>query len=98
MRSLLITLICLLLIAGAAFGQSGQGTITGTVADPAGAVIPGAKIEAKNNETGALYQAATTSTGNYTITSLPPGVYQVSTTAPGFKQYVRTGITVLAAQ
>ncbi len=78
--------------------QSDRGTITGTIADPAGAVVPGASIEAKNAETGALYKAASTSTGNYTLSQLPAGVYQLSVSVPGFKQYVRTGITVQVAQ
>jgi hypothetical protein len=61
-------------------------------------VIPGATVEAKNSQTGALYQTASTSTGNYTISSLPPGMYQLSASMPGFKQFLQTGITVLAAQ
>ncbi len=98
MRSMLITLTCLLLLGGLAFAQSDRGTITGTIADPAGAVIPGARIDAKNSETGALYQVESTSTGNYTLAQLPAGSYQISVSAQGFKQYVRTGITVLVAQ
>ncbi len=98
MRPILVSLACLLLLAGLASAQSDRGTITGTVADPAGAVIPSASIEAKNAETGALYKVSSTATGNYTLPQLPPGIYQLSVTVPGFKQYVRTGITVLVAQ
>ncbi len=98
MRTILVVAICLLLAAGAAFAQGDRGTITGTIADPAGAVIPGVSIEAKNSETGAVYQAASTSTGNYVLTQLPAGVYQLSASVVGFKQYIRTGITVLVAQ
>jgi hypothetical protein len=98
MKLFWITLCCLLLVAVAALAQSGQGRITGTISDPAGAVIPGATVEAKNSQTGALYETASTSTGNYTISSLPPGVYQLSASVPGFKQFLQTGITVLAAQ
>ena len=98
MRSTLVAVCCLLLVAGATFAQTGRGTITGTIADPAGAVIPGVTIAAKNSETGGVFEAASTSTGNYTLSQLPPGVYQLSASVPGFKQFVRTGITVLAAQ
>src|SRR5512137_2767264 len=98
MRSILIAVCCWFLVAWAAFAQSDRGTITGTIADPAGAVIPGATIEAKNINTGAAYQAASTSTGNYTLAQLPAGSYQLSTSVPGFKKYIRTGITVLVAQ
>jgi hypothetical protein len=90
--------VCCFLPVGAVFAQTDRGTITGTIADPAGAVIPGASIVAKNNQTGAVYQAASTATGSYTLAQLPAGVYQLSISVPGFKQFVRTGITVLVAQ
>jgi hypothetical protein len=98
MRISSILLACLLLAVGAVFAQSDRGTITGTVTDPAGGVIPDAAIEAMNSETGALYKVVSTSTGNYTLAQLPAGTYQISVSAPGFKQYVRKGITVLVAQ
>ena len=92
--------ICLgtLFFAAAAFAQSDRGTVTGTVTDPAGAVVAGANIEAKNTETGVLFQVASTDTGNFTIPQLPAGVYEVSVTVPGFKKYVRTGLTVEVTQ
>jgi hypothetical protein len=81
-----------------AFGQSTRGTITGTVSDSAGAVVPSAPIEATNSDTGVKYQAATSATGNYTLPELPVGTYAISVTVPGFKQSVRTGLAVEAAQ
>ena len=68
-----VTLIVGLLLVSAAsvFAQSDRGTITGTVADPAGAVIANAGVEARNTETGAVYPVATSTTGNYTIVQLP---------------------------
>jgi hypothetical protein len=98
MRSILTAVCCLFLAAGATFAQSDRGTITGGIADPAGATVPGAIVEAKNLSTGTVYQASSSSTGNYTISQLPPGKYQLSTSVPGFKQFVQTGITVLVAQ
>ncbi len=98
MRILAVPICCLLLICCPAFAQSSRGTITGTIVDPANAVIPGATIEAKNSETGAVYNAGSSASGNYTLNELPVGMYQLSAAVPGFKQYVRTGITVLAAQ
>jgi hypothetical protein len=98
MRKHFLTLCFLLLVVSTAFAQGDRGTITGTVTDPAGAMIPGANIEAKNSQTGAPYQVASTATGNYTLAQLPTGVYQLSASVPGFKQDVRTGITVLVAQ
>src|SRR5579864_818846 len=85
------------LVALGAFAQSDRGTITGTISDPAGAVIPSAAIEAKNLATGALYQAASSATGNYTIAQLPAGNYELEVTVPGFKRYVRAGLQVEVA-
>ena len=45
------------LAAATVFAQSNQGTITGTISDPAGAVVPTAQIEARNSETGVVYRA-----------------------------------------
>ncbi|MBZ5576639.1 MAG: TonB-dependent receptor [Acidobacteriia bacterium] len=97
MKSLLVT-FCLLLSASAAFGQAGSATITGAIADPAGAVISGANIGARNLQTGVNYPVVSTTTGNYTISQLPVGQYEVSATVPGFKRFVRSGITLDAAQ
>jgi hypothetical protein len=82
----------------AAFGQSDRGTITGTVADPAGAVVANAALQARNVDTGAVYEAASSSTGNYTIAQLPPGNYQLSVTVAGFKKFVRQNLTIQVAQ
>jgi hypothetical protein len=81
-----------------AFAQSDRGTITGTISDPAGAVIAGAAIEAQNTETGAMYPVQASSTGNYTIPQLPAGTYQITVTVPGFKKFVRPGLIIQAAQ
>ena len=66
-------LLGLLFAAWSAFGQSDRGTITGTIADPAGAVVAAVPVEVKNVETGGLYEAASTATGNYTVAQLPVG-------------------------
>ena len=97
MKSLLQT-FCIFLVAWVAFAQSDRGTITGTVADPAGAVVAGAAVEARNVETGTVFPAVTTATGNYTIAQLPVGTYEVSVSIPGFKKFVRSGITMGTAQ
>ena len=98
MRFSITALLCVLLCFGAAYAQSDRGTITGTVTDPTGAMIPNASIEAKNVQTGVVYKAASSETGNYTLAQLPVGTYQLSATVTGFKQFVRTGITVSTAQ
>src|SRR5207249_6442596 len=97
MRSLFVS-FCLLLTASIAFGQSDRGAVTGAISDATGAVIPRASVVATNTETAAKYETISTDTGNYTLSQLPPGVYQLSVELPGFKRYVRQGITVLVAQ
>src|ERR1700681_4614121 len=97
MRSLLVP-GSLFVLTLAAFAQSDRGTITGTIADPAGAVVANAAIEARNVDTGAIYPVASSSTGNFTLAELPAGNYEVSSTVPGFKKYVRRGLTVQVAQ
>src|SRR5215472_9365920 len=98
---LLITILVSLLLA---FGgrpvlaQNAGGTITGTVIDPAGAVVANSDVVAKNTQTGATYAAQTTATGNYTIVQLPVASYELSVMTAGFKTFRRTGITVPAAQ
>ena len=84
--------------AGFLFGQSDRGTITGTVTDPAGAVVAGAMVQARNVDTGGLYPAATSATGNYTIAQLPAGNYELTVTVAGFKTLTRPGLLVQAAQ
>jgi hypothetical protein len=98
MRLTVSALVCVLLCFGAAYAQSDRGTITGTITDPSGAMIANASIEAKNMQTGVTYQAASSETGNYTLGQLPVGMYQITCSMTGFKQFVRTGITVSTAQ
>src|SRR5262244_318431 len=92
-----VVVTCLLLLNLAAFAQTDRGTITGAVSDASGAVIPGVTIEAKNAQTGAVYQAGTSETGNYTLAQLPAGTYEVSAGLPGFKKFVRSGMMVSVA-
>jgi len=96
MRSLSISCV-FLFCTGLALAQATSGTITGTISDPAGAVIAGAPVEAKGSNTGVVYHGATSGTGNYTIAEVPAGTYEVSVLAPGFKKELRPGIVVEAA-
>jgi hypothetical protein len=97
MRVVLAT-ICLLLLATAALAQSDRGTITGTVADEQSSFIPRAVVIARNTETGVQYETVSTSTGNYTLPSLPAGNYDLSVESSGFKKHLQQGIIVQVAQ
>jgi hypothetical protein len=74
------------------------GTITGTVSDPSGAVIAGARITATRVETGVAQSTVTTGTGTYTIPSLVVGTYDILAEAQGFKSGTATGIALDVAQ
>ncbi len=91
------TIFLSFLVVSAMFAQSDRGTITGTVIDPAGAVIANAAVEATNTATSAVYQAGSSDTGNYTLAQLPAGSYDLSVTSPGFKKFLRPGVTVEVA-
>jgi hypothetical protein len=66
----------LFLTPAALFAQANQGTITGTISDPAGAVVPTAQIEVKNKDTGVIYRGGTSATGNYVL-PVPTGTYEL---------------------
>jgi len=94
-----VSLVALFLFATALLlGQSDRGAITGTVSDPAGAVVPGAKVVAKSPENGGVFETATTATGNYTLPSLPVGTYDLSVEAAGFSKYIQEGIHIQVVQ
>src|SRR5580700_5688242 len=93
LRVLSLTL-SLLFVSLLAFGQVGNGTITGVVTDPAGAVVAGAPVQAKNVDTGVVYTGGTSNAGNYQISDLPVGTYTVTVTVKGFKSYIHTNIEV----
>src|SRR5215475_12976168 len=95
MKKVFLSIALCLCTAFAGFGQTG-GTITGTVADASGAVIPGVSIQAKNTATGSTYQIGTSETGNFTIPNLPVGTYELSASLPGFKTFVRQNIGITA--
>src|SRR5258708_3593083 len=93
--------VCSAVIAIAILGMSAAvpaqaqvagATLTGTITDPAGRVIPQAQIVITNEATGVVTKIATNSTGIYTAGNLLPGDYTISISAPGFNTEERTGI------
>src|SRR3954453_21213299 len=76
----------------AAFGQSASASLTGVVRDSTGAVVPNAAVRATNTGTSAEFQTTTNSEGQYTIRTMPVGVYRVAIEATGFKRQERTDV------
>jgi len=87
---LLVCLLVGILSAGAAWAQVGTSRITGTVTDSTGAVVGGAKVEAKNEATGISYETTTSTAGAYAIDALPPGSYSVTISHTGFQTFTST--------
>ena len=80
------------------FGQSNKGTITGTISDSAGAVIPGAHVVVTDTATGSKFETVSTGTGNYSILQLPVGVYSLNIEQAGFGKFEQKNIQVEVAQ
>ncbi len=85
-------LAVIVLSAATAFGQSTYGTLVGTVKDSSGASIPRATVAVTEVETNARKSALTDNLGDYEIPNLPPGNYDVSVTAQGFKKFLQHGV------
>lgn len=78
------------------FGQSGRGSISGSVMDPSGAVVPGAKIVITSIDTGQSREAVSVDNGTYVIPLLPVGNYKATCSHEGFQTETRTGIILTA--
>jgi Carboxypeptidase regulatory-like domain len=92
--SVLFLILSALFPHGAAFAQNITSSISGTVADPTGAVVPNAKIDVRNNANGQRFSATTDSRGAYTITNIQPGSYTVSANASGFQAETQSDVIV----
>src|SRR3954467_2904598 len=91
-KSLLIVLFALA-AASSSFAQVG-GSISGTVKDPSGAVVPGVSVGAMNTVLGTEFNTVTDGQGLYTFPKLPVGKYNVTMTLEGFKPQKRANIQV----
>ncbi len=76
------------------WAQTGTATLSGTVADPSGAIVPGVQIVVTNVATGVSKNAVTTTAGLYVIPNLIPGTYNLTASAKGFERRTITGVTL----
>jgi hypothetical protein len=74
--------------------QQITGNIRGTVMDPSGAVVQGASVTARQEETGLSRSTASDRNGSYVLLELPVGHYTLKVAAKGFQEYVQQGITL----
>ncbi len=95
-------LSCLSLVlfaaAFAAWAQTTNGSINGTITDPSGALIGGVQIQVTNKGTGFQRTATSSDNGSYTIPQLPPGTYDISVQKNGFATENRSAVELLVNQ
>jgi Carboxypeptidase regulatory-like domain/TonB dependent receptor len=93
LASILVAGIVLAVSAPVA-GAQALGGMNGVISDSSGAVVPSAKVTATNHATGVVSHAVSSSSGEFVITDLIPGVYSVQVDASGFKTYITDGVNV----
>ena len=76
--------------------SSATGTLTGTVTDPSGGVLPGASVSVTNQATGLVQSAVSASAGEFTVSTLPVGRYEVNVELDGFKKTTQRDVLVEA--
>jgi Carboxypeptidase regulatory-like domain len=92
-------IVCTLFLVPAGLrAQEFRATISGTVTDTSGAVVPGASIEVKETSTGTISKVTSDAAGQYVAPYLMPGQYTITAKAAGFKVLTRTGITLQAQE
>src|SRR5437764_6500892 len=84
-----------LFLTSTLFAQLNTADILGTVTDPAGAVMPNAKITIVNRNTADIRTVQTESSGDYVVNLLPSGTYSVTIEATSFKRHIST-VTLVA--
>lgn len=93
-RPVLFLSFIFLVATMAGWGQTFRGGIAGSVADSSGAAVPDATVKIEQKGTGFTRQVSTTTTGQFTFPDLPPGLYLVTVTKPGFQQQELVNVEV----
>src|SRR6185295_5943709 len=96
MRKLRVTSVVFFTLAASLYGQ--LSSLNGTVADPTGAVIPGASITLLNTETGAQRDTTADGQGRYTMPQLAPGKYKLTAKTAGFADVTITDVELRVNQ
>src|SRR5689334_18981546 len=88
-RPAVFVLLFALVFSLSLWSQSDRGSITGTVTDSSGAVVPNAKVTAVNTSTGLERSTNTGPQGTYTMQEMPAAPYKVTVEAQGFRKAVQ---------
>src|SRR5207237_3536201 len=94
----MMRIFCVLILCAQAtsFAQTERGNITGIVKDPSGGAVPGAEVTATHVSTNQPIRTVSTSACDYNL-PVPPGIYRVTVSAPGFKRYVHPDVNLATA-
>src|SRR5215469_6916539 len=92
-----ITLFLAVVLPHAAAQVTGA-TLSGTVTDPSGSVIPNARVAVMNASQGTERRSITNKSGDYTLPNVTPGLYSLRVEAQGFQTQVRTGLEFTVGQ
>ncbi len=87
-----------LVLSAGTYGQVTTGTVSGTIKDNSGAVLPAATVEIRNVDTGISRNATADARGYYTAPNLSLGQYEVTAGLSGFQTSVRRGLTLNVGQ
>ncbi len=88
------SIFVLILTAGSIYGQSTSGSISGSVADSSGSIVPAANVRLTNTQTQEVRTATANASGDYLFVNIPAGSYEIDAQANGFKQEKRSGIVL----
>ena len=91
-RRFVLSLALAALFAATAQSQESRATLSGTVTDPSGSVIPATAVSLTNSQTGVAFKTKTNEAGQYRFLFLNPGAYRLSVQSPGFRTFVRENI------
>lgn len=91
-------LLCGLILAAASVAQTSSGVISGNVADPQGAAVPGAEVVLTQSLTSVKTAMRTDPAGNFVFPSVLPGQYSISIEAQGFKRFEKRGFALSASE
>jgi hypothetical protein len=98
MKSRLLWMLVFVSCLSAPLLAQDTASITGTVTDQSGAAILGAQVTVSNPEHGIKRVTVSNGSGDYLVSAIPPGSYNLSITAPGFKKYEATGVILRVAE
>jgi hypothetical protein len=97
-HTLSFALVLVLLAVVQAAGQATTGTLRGQVRDQTGSIAPGAIVTVRNVDTNAVRTTTADGNGQYLVTNLPVGNYELTVELSGFTKYVRSGVTLAVNQ